>query len=234
MTDRPACAETRPLLPELAAGVAPADERARALRHLAGCGRCQRELEAQTALVDELFQLVPERQPPAGFEASVLAPMQRRRRPRRLRDALALAASAVLVAGVAGGAAAGAVWKETRSDRDLASSYRKTLAVAHGRYLRTVPVDGTSAAPAGAAPAGYVFAYQGTPTWLFVTIGEAGRAGTYSMSLTTRDGRDVPIGAMSVKDGKGSWGRTIPVAVHDILLIRFHGPTGSDLLARFG
>ncbi|WP_372510260.1 zf-HC2 domain-containing protein [Actinomadura madurae] len=78
MTDSPACAETRRLLPELAAGVAPAEERARALRHIAGCGRCHRELEAQTALVDELLRLVPERQPPAGFEAAALAPMLRR------------------------------------------------------------------------------------------------------------------------------------------------------------
>ncbi|WP_433475257.1 anti-sigma factor family protein [Spirillospora sp. CA-142024] len=224
MTDRPECAETRQVLPELAAGVAPPEERARALRHLAGCGRCHRELEAQTALVDELLQLVPERQPPAGFEAATLAPMLRRERPRRLRNTLALAASALLVAGAAGAA----VWQKTSDDRQLADSYRKTLSVAHGRYLRTVPVDGD-----GAKPSGYVFAYQGSPAWLFVTMTSVREPGAYQITLTTQEGRDVSLGTMTVKNEQGSWGTTVPVTVHDILLMRFHGPSG-DLLAHFG
>ncbi|MEO3823212.1 zf-HC2 domain-containing protein [Actinomadura sp. B10D3] len=227
MTDSPACAETRRLLPELAAGVAPAEERARALRHIAGCGRCHRELEAQTAIVDELLRLVPERQPPAGFEAAALAPMLRRRRSRRLRNALVLAAAAVVIAGASGGA----VWQRTESDRNLADSYRQTLSVAHGRYLRTVPVDAGGAG--GAEPAGYVFAYQGSPAWLFVTMTAARRPGAYQVSLTTREGRNVALGSMNVEDAQGSWGRTVPVSVHDILVMRFQGPSG-ELLARFG
>ena len=64
MTDRSGCAGTRRLLPELAAGAATAEERAAALRHLAGCGQCHRELEAHTALVDELVVA------PAGLTAT--------------------------------------------------------------------------------------------------------------------------------------------------------------------
>jgi hypothetical protein len=213
------------VIPELAAGVAPPEARAAALRHLTGCGRCHRELEAQTALIDELLQLVPERQPPAGFEASVLAPMLRRRRPRRLRAATLLAASFLLVAALAGGT----VWKQTESDRKVADSYRKTLAVAHGRYLRTVPVNGDDTTPAG-----YVFAYQGSPAWLFVTMTAACQPGSYRMSLTTRDGQQITLGAMAVKDERGAWGTTVPVAVHDILVMRFNGPAGHQFLARFG
>ena len=224
MTDRPECAQTRQVLPELAAGVASPDERAAALRHLAGCGRCHRELEAQTALVDELLRLVPERQPPAGFEAATLAPMLRRHRPKRLRNALLLAAAAVLVAATAGGA----VWQKTASDRQLADGYRRALAVAHGSYLRTVPVTGVSTEPAG-----YVFAYQGSPAWLFVTMTAVDRPGAYRVSLTTREGRDVTPGSMTVKDGRGSWGTTVPIAIRDIVVMRFHGPSG-DLLAQFG
>jgi hypothetical protein len=228
MTDRPGCEETRQILPELAAGVAPAEERAKALRHLAGCGRCHRELEAQTALADELLQLVPERQPPAGFEASVLAPMLRRgRRGRRLRNAILLAASIILVAALSGGA----VWHQTESDRRVADAYRKTLAVAHGRYLRAVPVVGEATAP----PEGYVFAYQGSPPWMFVTITAARRPGAYQVALTTHEGREIELGSMTVRpDGRGTWGATIPVAVHDVLVLRFHSSSGRDLLARFG
>ncbi|MEU8799246.1 zf-HC2 domain-containing protein [Spirillospora sp. NPDC048819] len=224
MTDRPACAETRQLLPELAAGIAAPEERAGALRHLAGCGRCHRELEAQTALVDELLQLVPEMQPPAGFEAAALAPTRNRRRPHRLRTTVLLAASAALIAGATGGA----VWQQTESDRQLAGKYRQTLAVANGQYLRTVPVNGTSTTPSG-----YVFAYQGSPAWLFVTMTAVSRPGDYRISLVSRDGREFGLGTMTVQGDRGSWGKTIPVAVHDILVIRFHGPPGHELLARF-
>lgn len=228
MTDRPGCAETRQVLPELAAGVAPAEERAAALRHLAGCGRCHRELEAQTALIDELLHLVPERQPPAGFEASVLAPMMRRGRSRRLRTALVLAASVLLAAALS----AGAVWRHTEGDRRLADGYRRTLAVAHGKYLRTVPVSGVDAATT--TPAGYVFAYQGSPAWLFVTMTAASRPGAYQITLTTRDGRELGLGSMTVRDGRGAWGTTMPVAVHDILVVRFEPPAGGGFVAHFG
>jgi hypothetical protein len=229
MTDRPACAEARALLPELATGIASAEERAGSLRHIAGCGRCHRELEARTALVDELLLLVPERQPPAGFEAAALAPMtrsrpSRRRRPPRLRTVAALAAAAVLIGGVSGGV----VWRRTADDRELAGTYRETLAIAHGQYLRTVPINGTSTIPVG-----YVFAYQGSPAWLFVTMTGAGRPGDYRISLTTRDGHRVGLGTMIVQDDRGSWGRTIPIAVHDILVLRFQGPAGHEFLARF-
>jgi hypothetical protein len=233
MTDRPGCAETRALLPELAAGTASAEERATALRHLAGCGRCHRELEAQTALVDELLLLAPERQPPPGFEAAVLAPMTRSRRAkqsrparlvRRLRTAALLAVAAAVVAGVTGGA----VWRHTEYDRRLAGSYRETLAVANGRYLRTVPVTGTSTVPVG-----YVFAYQGSPAWLFVTMTGERRRGDYRITLTTRDGGGVPLGTMTVRNDQASWGGTIRIAINDILVIRFQGPAGHELLARF-
>lgn len=224
MTDRTACSETQQIIPELAAGVAPPQARAKALRHLAGCGRCHRELESQTALIDELLQLAPERQPPAGFEASVVTPMLRRRRPRRLRTVILMAASFLLVAVLAGGT----VWQRTGSDRRLADGYRKTLAVAHGKYLRVIPVNGDDTTPAGD-----VFAYQGSPAWLFVTMTAAHQPGSYRMTLTTRDGQQINLGSMAVKDDRGAWGTTVHVALYEILVIRFDGPAGNQYLARF-
>src|SRR5215216_4532880 len=99
MDERPECAEIRELLPELAAGVAAGDERARALRHLSGCLDCRRELEAMATVVDELLTLVPPVDPPGGFESSVLARIAPppRARPRWWqRRALRLVATAVL------------------------------------------------------------------------------------------------------------------------------------------
>jgi hypothetical protein len=237
MTERPGCVETRPLIPELAADVAFPDDRARALRHFADCGSCQRELESQTAVIDELLLLVRDREPPAGFEAAVLEPLSRgepdrvgARRRRLARTALAWVASVVLVAGLA----SGATWRQSEDDRRLADSYRGTLKVAGGRYLRAAPVA-VGTAPTGAGHvAGYVFAYQGSPSWLFVSMTRARVPGTYQMSITTRSGGQITLGTMLVKDEKGSWGATIPIAVRDVLHVRFRDPAGRDLVARFG
>ncbi|MCP9952451.1 hypothetical protein [Actinomadura madurae] len=78
-----------------------------------------------------------------------------------------------------------------------------------------------------------MFAYQGSPAWLFVTMTAARSPGAYQVSLTTREGRNVALGSMNVEDAQGSFGRTVPVSVHDILVMRFQGPSG-ELLARFG
>jgi hypothetical protein len=137
-----------------------------------------------------------------------------------------MAASILLVAALSGAV----VWNQTEGDRKLADSYRKTLAVAHGKYLRTVPVKGDDG---GVTPAGYVFAYQGSPAWLFVTLTAAHQPGAYRIALTTREGREVSLGSMAVRDNRGAWGTTVPVAVHDILVMRFSGPAGHEFLARF-
>src|SRR5262245_26309021 len=75
------CAATRELMPGLAAGVAPEEDRAAAARHLAGCPDCRRELESIAYVVDELLPLAPDREPPPGFEARVLARLDPTPRP---------------------------------------------------------------------------------------------------------------------------------------------------------
>jgi hypothetical protein len=67
------CAEVRELIPELAMGVAPGDERAFALAHIATCAECRQLLEETTETVDELLLLAPEQEPPTGFDSSVMA-----------------------------------------------------------------------------------------------------------------------------------------------------------------
>src|SRR5512132_697606 len=119
MAEGPGCAEARELFPELAAGVAAGDERARTLAHLSRCPECRRELAATAEVVDELLLLAPEHEPPAGFESSVLA---------RLVPAASIVVAAAL--------AAGATWWRTADDRE----YRHTLAVAHGSGLSAAPL----------------------------------------------------------------------------------------------
>ena len=213
------CAEARELFPELAAGVAAGDERARALGHLSGCPACRREFAGTAEVVDELLWLVPEHDPPAGFESSVLARLTpaapRRRRPRpRLLWAASIAGVAIL--------AAGAVWWQTADDRELASDYRHTLTVAHGHGLSAAPLL------AGDGETGTVFAYDGSPSWIYVTFRSPPLQGRYDVHLLTRDGRRLALRPFTARPGGTAWGSTIQVPIeqmHKLEFIRSKVPT---------
>src|ERR687887_2206262 len=132
MTEDPECVATRDLIPEVAAGVAAGDQRARALRHLSGCADCQRELAATAEVVDELLLLAPPLEPPAGFESTVLAGFTPAVPRRRWRAPLLWAGSVAAAAGLV----AAILWWRTADDRALAANFRHTLSVAHGTDLR--------------------------------------------------------------------------------------------------
>jgi hypothetical protein len=212
VAEGPECAEVRELFPELAAGVAAGDERARALGHLSGCPACRREFAGTAEVVDELLWLVPEHDPPAGFESSVLARLTpaapRRRRPHpRLLWAVSIVAAAVL--------AAGAVWWQTADDRDLATDYRHTLTVAHGHGLSAAPLL------AGDRETGTVFAYDGSPSWIYVTFRSAPLQGRYDVRLLTTDGRRLALRPFTARPGGTAWGSTIQVPIRQIQKLEF-------------
>ena len=91
----PRCAEVRDLLAEAALGVLAEPERSEVLAHMESCAGCRRALDELLQVSDRLVALVPEAEPPPGFEHRVL-------RARRCtgRDAVAMvsvAAAAVVV-----------------------------------------------------------------------------------------------------------------------------------------
>ena len=225
MTEGLECAEARELIPELAAGVAAGDERARALGHLSGCAECRRELAGTAEVVDELLLLAPEREPPAGFERAVLARLTPAAPRRRLRARLLWAASIVAVAGLA----AGAAWWGTTDDRELASSFRHTLEVAHGHGLSAAPLRS-----AGGAETGTVFAYQGEPSWVYVTFRSAPPQGHYDVRLLTRDGRRLALRPFTATPAGTAWGSTIQVPIQQIQRIEFIRSDVPVLTASFG
>src|SRR2546430_2327748 len=141
MDEAAGCAEIRELLPELAAGVAEGEERARALRHLRECADCRRELAALATVADELLTLAPPVEPPRGFEAAVLAriaparpveveaPGGSKRPWRRLR----LVAAAVLVAAISARITPRAPMEAAARDPHPARPDPRKLPVAAGR-----------------------------------------------------------------------------------------------------
>ncbi|MFD5544766.1 zf-HC2 domain-containing protein, partial [Streptomyces sp. NPDC127079] len=116
MTGDAPCEKLREDGAELALGVLPGRERAEALAHLDGCADCREYVRQLTGIGDRLIGLLPESEPPPGFESRVarsLAEMATgpegdrqhlRGRARRARLRLATAAAALAVAvGFAGG-----------------------------------------------------------------------------------------------------------------------------------
>jgi hypothetical protein len=73
MTGEMGCEQVRELAPELALGIAEGEERDAALRHLSGCSGCRQLVSELSSVGDELLQLAPAHDPPAGFESRVLA-----------------------------------------------------------------------------------------------------------------------------------------------------------------
>jgi hypothetical protein len=210
MTESRHCTEVRELIPELAMGVAPGDERALALAHVAACTDCRQLLEEATETVDELLLLSPEHEPPTGFDSGVIAALdvEKADRSRRRRTSRWVLAAAVVLIAAAG--AAGVTHWAGSDDRELAAQYRETLRVADGAYLQAAPLVGSRDLEVG-----QVFAYQGkaNPSWVFVSVNGA-PSGRHRVRYVTEDGRSHPLGWCRVRDGQGSWGTNLDVPVY--------------------
>jgi hypothetical protein len=225
MSTRADCEQVRALAPELALGITGGDERATALGHLAECAECRRHVEALSTLGDELLLLAPTEEPPVGFETRVLerihppAPRRRRR--------FAPVATAAAAAAAAAAVTAGAMWLGFREDRELASSYRETLAAANGKYF-----DASKLSAPGGAVVGNVYGYEGSPSWILVTVESARRprTATYDAQLITNSGDRVPLRSLHVSNGKGSGGEAIPIPLDQVAEVRLLGPRRGQVL----
>lgn len=237
MTNPEECGRLSDALAEFATGAASGADRARVLRHLAGCGECRETLATLSAVADEVLLIAPERQPPAGFESAVLdriaaldsasedsttEPVRRPVRRRAFR-ALAAATAAVLI-GV--GAALG-VWWSTAADRELAAAYRETLGVADGRYFTAAPVVGGDGEQIG-----HVFAYQGDPSWVFAVLDGAPEAGAWDVVAVTDDWT-ASVATCEVAEASCGAGATIDADLHQLHEVELISPDGTVLTATF-
>jgi hypothetical protein len=232
MDEPDGCDDVADLLLDVATGAAAGAHRARVLRHLAGCASCRREMDQLVQPADDLLPLVPERRPPAGFTSAVLARIAREtgdtgefarpvarpargsrpvgiiRLPRRsLIQGVAVLLTAIVTAGT--------VWWQTAPERALASTYSTALRVGNGKYLRAATVvtdDGRIV--------GRLFAYEGRPSWVMVTVTDAPAQISYQMDVIARDGRQWTVGVCLVRDDRCSAGAAIDVAVHNVAEVR--------------
>ncbi|MEU8762927.1 zf-HC2 domain-containing protein [Streptomyces sp. NPDC048659] len=216
-----ACERLRELGAELALGVLPARERAEAVAHLDGCPECREYVERLTAAGDGLLGLLPEVEPPVGFESRVVAalapapapavpavPAARRDRwPRRHRLRLAAVAGAAALACGFGGWAVG------------------TAVVAGAPVVSTAPghagLSEAALLSPGGQEVGRVFAHAagaGRPGWVSMAVDLEGTGGAGAGSgrvrcvLDTADGGTTVLGSFALKDGYGYWAAPVPAS----------------------
>jgi hypothetical protein len=217
------CEELKDLAPEVALGTLAGEERAEALRHLARCGECRRLVDELTTVADELLMLAPVQEPPVGFESRVIDALgfqpgtPRRRLARRL---LVWLGPPVATAAVTAVALVGIY----HDDHVTAERYRSTLEQANGKYFQAEPLqDGTG------AEAGVAFGYQGSPSWMLVTVDRGHRDQVASAELVTRDQRTIRLPGFELEPD-GSWGGALPVNLYDVSAIRLIGDHPGQVL----
>jgi hypothetical protein len=221
------CEDVQELAAEIALGIADGEERAEALRHLSTCGECRRAVGQLSQVADELLLLAPAQEPRAGFESRVveaigLQPARRGRRVRwhaprwlALRLGPALAATAVTAAVLV------SVYSD---DRQTAERYRETLAQADGQYFQAEQLTDRTGARSGVA-----FGYEGSPSWLFLTVDREHRDHVTRGELVTKGGRAIPLRSLEL-DPRGSWGGAIPVDLYQVASVRLLGDGPEDVL----
>jgi hypothetical protein len=190
------CAAAQDLAADLVLGSLAGDERAQLLEHVATCPACAGLVTDLGIVVDRLLLLGPEVDPPAGFETAVL----RRVRPRhRARTWLAVAAALVLVAGTAVGI------ERYRQNGGLTREYVTALHNIGGTKLRAARLIG----PANTAW-GQAFVYEGTTSWVFVSMQWDVPNGTYAIALDRQHGQPtMVVNGLHLVNGEGSLGRTV-------------------------
>jgi hypothetical protein len=223
------CDEIRELAPEIALGIVDGKERAEALRPLSWCSECRSAVERLSQVTDELLMVAPVQEPPAGFETRVAAAMGLPGQPRRRRRArwfgprrIAARLGPVVATAAVTAAALVVVYHD---DHETAKRYRETLAEADGRYFQAEPLRDEDGARAGVA-----FGYEGSPSWLLVTVDGGQRGSVTRAELRTKDGRVIPLSSLQL-DSKGSWGGAIPVNLYRVGSIRLVGK-GRDHVLR--
>jgi hypothetical protein len=203
------CAQCHELASELALGLLSGRERADAIAHLSRCPRCQDEVSALATTAAQLVELVPETDPPPGFEQRVLAAiMPPVPGPSLARRGLPVAALALIGVLLAGGG-----WIFGR----LIPVQRAGLPV---RTVGVQPVADVMVSPllAGNHEIGRTYLYPNDPSWIFVSIAE-GPAGSGSSSASTtvtcdlvrQDGSTVTLGTFPLRNGHADWAARAPI-----------------------
>ncbi len=191
------CAEVRELAPELALGILGGAERAEVVLHVNGCARCQAYVAELTEAADVIPQLVPDAEPPAGFEARVLRRLgdDRRRRRRRWAASVAAVAAATMIVSIT---VVRVIESGDSSSTPVAAPTRSAPATSAQAPVAVAMQDTGSRLPAG-------WAYVSGTHGLAVTVSYGVVSGGYAVQVKSPDGRAETLGSMTIAESHGSW-----------------------------
>ncbi len=182
------CAEVRELAPELALGILGGAERAEVVLHVNGCARCQAYVAELTEAADVLPQLVPEAEPPVGFEARTLRRFgdETRRSRRRWIASIAAVAAAVAIFSIT-------VVRVVEAGDDTTTAARASA----------VPV--AVAMEGGVVPVAAGWAFVTGQHGVAIAVDYGVPAGDYVVRVEPAKGAAAGIGTMSIDGNRGSW-----------------------------
>ncbi len=161
-----------------------------------------------TRVGDQLLDLIPDAEPPLGFDRRVLSGVRSRRSHRGRRwigaGAAVAAAAAASVAGVA-------------------------IADGQGGHAHEI----TAALVADGHRIGSVYT-EGRPPWVWMTVDHAAFSGRVTCDLLEPDGSVRPLGSFDLVGGSGSWAAPEPPGAGAIVGARLVSATGQVVAtARF-
>ncbi|GGN49252.1 hypothetical protein GCM10011579_002810 [Streptomyces albiflavescens] len=233
------CEKLRELGAELALGVLPARERAGAVAHLDHCADCREYIEQLTLAGDGLVGLLPGREPPVGLETRVTqaltqAAAREGRLPARgsgiarmglrgrVRLRVASAVAALVLAVGFGGWAVGTVIEEATAGS--AQSTENEAGLLEG---------GLTSAHAPKRPTGEIYAYPGSPGWMYMKVNLAAAGTPYTGQVTCllahSDGTVDLVGNFTLREGYGFWGGPASVDPSKLSSARLTSPDGTVL-----
>jgi hypothetical protein len=239
------CTELADVAAELALGVLTGRERAMAVAHLDECDACREDVRQLMATGEQLLELLPPAEPPAGFETRVLerlglpaparqdaspAPVSRRGNSLRRRKS----------SGAAPPARPGGAKPVGRMRRTLAAVVVGLAVIAAGLGGWRIGVGTSTSSAAGHLTSasllstthqqvGNIFLYSGTPQWLYMSVDMNSGQQTVTCQVVSTDGRVTTLGSFQLADGYGAWGSPDPGNVGTLASARLVSADGTVL-----
>ncbi|HEY5092114.1 MAG TPA: zf-HC2 domain-containing protein [Acidimicrobiales bacterium] len=205
-------------LVEFALGILDGRARAALVDHVANCPDCTERLQELSATADLLMYIPVGVEPPLGFESGIIErirqsqPLPSRWRPRGWQ-LLAAAAAVVAVSFGLGWTVDHAVAKPT-TPVQAAGAMKQHVLEANGHDVGTV------------------YAYSGSPAWMFVTVDATGAPATVRCTIITTSGTHRFIGTFALASGRGSWGASLPVSFKSVRNVVLSSNSGT-VVAQF-
>jgi hypothetical protein len=219
------CAPIADRLPELALGILGGGERADVLAHLDRCATCRDESADWAATADVLPLLLPEAEPPVGFEARTLERLRTERVlvPRRSTWHRVLAVAAIAAAVMIATLAAVRIIDASGSSSSQSDA--------------SVPVASARMIGQQGNRAGNAFMTTGEEQYLFLDVTYGVKSGVYRIETVDAADRVTPIGSVAINEGHGAWAGEVPGGRGGAppAMVRVIGPDGQVFCtARFG